>query len=379
MKVNTPLSSPPSRQDSVPVIPLSPDPFGRFASNTMEPPSSFASSSSKMDGKHKNGTNSSISGASRFSTDSATHEEAITKEKGGLVSVKSVRNLWRKSKKPSISGQAPPNTGRPSLNLPPPLPGTHGQQSSMPEPPRSPRFPPAQVPQAPSPVIRHNRVDSALDHFHFDQESPYPLPKSSSTRNSPRPSTSSDRPPSPSPPAPSAPDRSSIRKSILKSFKGPGGSPPQPQGALLEPRPSTERRPSGESSRGAVEPLKPRRPSVLDVAATMRASSDLPPPSPVLPNQYLQNGRVPGLAERRKSAKPKTMSNSPSTGSPPQRPPLLGAGAGTSPPKSMISVASSRESEDQASFDASQFEMVNAKADNSLSYPYTTLDQDGLR
>lgn len=376
LKINTPLSSLPSRQDDTPVLPLSPDPFGRFASKTMEPPSNFASSSSKMDGMHKNGMSSSISGVSRFSTDSITYEELSGKEKSGLVSVKSVRNLWRKSKKPSISGQVPPNAGKPLLNLPPPLPGTPGQQSHMPEPPRSPRFPSAQVPPSPSPVIRHNRVDSALDHFHFDQESPYPLPKASATRNSPRPPNFSDRPPSPSPLAPSALDHSSFHKSTPKSFKGPGGSPPHPQSAHLEPRPSTERRPSGESSRGPVGPLKPRRPSAHDVAATIRAPSDFPPPSPVLPNQYLQNGRVPGLAERRKSAKAK-MLISPSTSSPSQvRPPLLGAGTETSPPKLLVS---SRNSEDQASFDASQFEIVSAKADNSLSYPYTTLDQDCLR
>jgi hypothetical protein len=246
------------------------------------------------------------------------------------VSVKGVKKLWRKSRL-SISGQQ--SISIPSSN-PPPLPGSPQEQLDWPLTPRSPLPPSA----APASAVKHSRVDSAYDHFHFDQESPYPVGKSIPAKVS-KPLISEPLPP----PTASAPDRSSIRKSILKGWKPPPAQS-QIQGGILEPlvEHSGERpRPNPKDSVAA----RPRRPSILDAAASIKPlapSPDIPPRAQV-PVQYVHNGRVAGLSERRKSRPantPPSSANSSHYSPTPIPSPLLAAG--TSQPKPMTSGAPSK-------------------------------------
>ena len=359
----------PDRQGSSPVIPLSPDPFGRFASKPAAPLRTFPSYANPGPPESEGGTSSS-----RFSAESMNGADAKG-DKGSTVlgSVKGVKKLWRKSKKLSISG---PQLISAPLSNRPPLPGSSQEQLDMPPTPRSPLPPP--VP--PIPPVKHSRVDSAYDHFRFDQESPYPVHKSKSSQPS-----ISERPPSQSYPATPTKDRNSIRKSILKGWKPPAGES-QPQGGMLEPRSSTEHRPSGERPHPNFNESfggKQRRPSVIDATASIKTSAssnpDIPPNRQGSHVQYVQNGRVAGLSDRRKS-RPAITPASSSSGtlhySPIPVPSSLPTS--TSPPRSMMSGTLPRASEDRRpSFDALQSEMIPSSVNNSLSYPYHDLDHTG--
>ena len=336
----------PQRQSSSPVIPLSPDPFGRFSSNfssnfTPLPPNFV----SYTDPNPPNTVDESGS-SSRFSADSLNGADAAKMGKGeksgaSLVSVKSVKKLWKKSKKLSISGQQ--SISIPASN-PPPLPGSSQEQFDWPPTPLSPLPPPT----APPPAVKHSRVDSAYDHFHFDQESPYPVRKSMSAKAS-QPSIS-ERPISPPLPA-QAPDRSSIRKSILKGWKPPSAQL-QPQFGALEPRLSAEH--SGSGERPPPNPNDSvtggnRRPSILDASmnGSVSSSPNIPQGAQV-PAQYGQNGRVAGLSIRRKSKPaiiPLLPTDPPHRSPPPIPSPFLAAGLPEGPRGS----------------DTSHFEMVSPR------------------
>ncbi|KII94005.1 hypothetical protein PLICRDRAFT_171693 [Plicaturopsis crispa FD-325 SS-3] len=358
---------PPTMSTSDSPIPLSPDPFGRYPSSGQESDDTPPNRQSgpywdatpavhptpplmlRGGAKFASGMADPSRLSSRFSVDSAAADDPNSNSKNlgeskpaSLVSVKSIRKLWRKSGKNSISG--PPDGGRTSTSNAPPMPsfkeGPPAQSLSRPQSPYG-------SSTMPPPPPMHKRVDSNLDHFHFDQESPYPTTRRANKPaggTPPAPSTST------SPPLPAAPNekRSSVRKSILKSWKSASGS--LSQSSISEGRRSSSERLSSES----------RQQNSMD-ASRQRGSVVTPdiPPSPRIPEQFV-SAQVPGLVPQRQSQRPrptKSPSTESATLSPPQtRSPLLG---GASPPQSMLSAASSRESqESRPSLDTTQFDMV---------------------
>jgi hypothetical protein len=408
-------------QSQSPVIPLSPDPFGRFSS-TIETANGSRQSSAYWDSvpiSHVSPLQSealterrpsladaheqirhSGANASRFSADSVNGEDAASKTtKGGnLITVKTIKKLWRKSNKTSVSGvqptpsfekssplPVPPRPERPpqeQLDLPPmsTLPATPSFGSFSPQvPPPRPERPPQEhlaalsVPVAgrslhPPPIVaskmQHSRGDSALDRLHFDQESPYPTRRSSAARYSPGPPSPPFLPPF-VPPQPEK-DKSSVRKSILKTWKSASGG--VPQNSISEPRSSAER----SNPNGAV---RARRPNFGSARGSVVSPPPDIPPSPQIPEQFIHPRINGSAADYRQSVRSKktTTSTDSTHYSPPHAQPSL-ITRPSSPPQSMTS---SRDSGDRRpSFDVSQFEIVSPKANSSLSYPYHGLDHD---
>ncbi|EPQ60104.1 hypothetical protein GLOTRDRAFT_118518 [Gloeophyllum trabeum ATCC 11539] len=378
-----------------PVIPLSPDPFGRFPS-APAPTVQTRDSQAFSDGRESSEYSQSRAPSSRFSSDSIIQEEEDGKSlkvNGGttLVSVKSIKKFWRKSNKNSVSGSSSsaPNGGRLSPQTPP-IPG--GRQDMMP-PPRVPNglqsAPPSGYPQQRQPARR-----SELDAVHFNQESPYPMPVRRASpypaRPTPSPQSYSPQPPStplpssgPSTPGvepPQAPsntpgERGSVRKSILKSWKS---------SSMLSSKsdtiPENSRPPSTELAEGA----RKRRPSILGLGSASKTKGSISsfneiPPSPNLPEQYATANATTRAVRQSQSfnngASRAQLTPTPTSSlqaSPPRRSPL--GSNGPSPPGSQ---RPSYEDDDAHSFDTSEFEMVSPKMDphKSLSYPYHGLDQ----
>ncbi|KAJ3507423.1 hypothetical protein NLJ89_g6314 [Agrocybe chaxingu] len=224
-----------------PVIPLSPDPFGRYPS-TPEPYDPRSSGTSwdtmtigrgstqtleiiaegdvKTRGRGRSGTTTS-----RFSADSLNGEEvnalaAKSSNRSTLMSVKSIRKLWRKSNTKSISSTA---------SIPPPTPtATSSGRTSPVAPPQRPERPsqePLDLPDMPDIRPPSN----------FGRLSPQPngvppqVPRGSQDQLHPgrRPSQDFPLPPPPSRPSldqasPSAPQ---FQQLAVPSFPGRNGSP----------------------------------------------------------------------------------------------------------------------------------------------------------
>lgn len=137
------------RNEDSPVIPLSPDPFGRYPSEaeatfiagerqsqlylddplaqepTISHPPERGSSLGLPDAGELRSRPISQTPSSRFSLDSVTAEEptkagaaphVLAPKQSGLMGVKSIRKLWRKSesKRSSLSTSAQPGSGRTS-------------------------------------------------------------------------------------------------------------------------------------------------------------------------------------------------------------------------------------------------------------------------
>lgn len=428
-----------------PVIPLSPDPFGRFPSQSetdyledqrhsqiyldevpQQPEVSPHDRGSLVAPPVQNGRPTSQTPSSRFSLDSVTSDEVSERQQKStstLMSVKSIRRLWRKSgNKGSISNPPLPESGKTSPNT---LTAPPAQAAPQQQPVQSARkrsrslskqaplepVPPSplpssvpnglQVPQSSQPVYRQ---------LHFNQDSPYPIhplgrspPAPVSRELSPVPPVPTNPSPSPQPSRPpsvvqpSAPDRSSgVRKSILKSWKSSTGlhgsksSISRPPSSSGTPRSSTDQ---------LAETTRKRRPSVLDIATSVMRSSvassttlngsvnDIPP-SPALPEQFVQQMTQPRSASRqsqvtlngdkRDSSKGRPSMSSSASSPPRVRSPFTAAspprnGNGTFLRKSIDSY------ESRPSLDVSQFEIVSPRKDSyvlesTLSYPYHGLD-----
>ncbi|KZT27534.1 hypothetical protein NEOLEDRAFT_1176560 [Neolentinus lepideus HHB14362 ss-1] len=375
-----------------PVIPLSPDPFGRFPSAL--PPTVVSvdrDSQAFSDGRQSSEYSQPRTPSSRFSSDSIIQEEADVKTLksagsagASLVSVKSIKKFWRKSNKNSMSAAGPssssaaPNGGRLSPQVPA-IP--NGRQEMMPPPPPKP-IGLQPMPSSPYPQQMMTPRRSELDVLHFNQESPYPMPVRRTSpyphrvTPSPQPSYSPQPPstpvPSSSPPVdpPQGPsntpgDRGSVRKSILRSWKS---------SSMLSSK--SDSIPEGSATEQFEAPRK-RRPSILGLGSSKSKGSissvNEIPPSPNLPEQYVAANRASrqsqqsfGNGQSRAQLTPTPTSSMHS--SPPRRSPM-----GASPP------ASQRPSyeDDGNSFDTSEFEIVSPKMDphKSLSYPYHGLDQ----
>lgn len=280
-----PQTVPPSLRKPVssnsPIIPLSPDPFGRFPSIPASPPSTSEGSESP-DGLHpqarikystfgippeRHSSLRSPSGdstvtsdtdatsatpSSRFSIDST--DEGKNNRTTSLNPVKSIKSLWRKNRKASVSsgpGSAPPSwtaSGRTSPQPLFPMPILSGPSAARsPTPtslsasresvvslaPPADRYPPKVPPhdtsllsKSPSPRLAR---DGSVNSMVFDQESPYPVLVSSQQRlSSSRPRTSPQSTSTLSPT--SSIHRSSMRQSELPPL--PTESDAMPQHAM---------------------------------------------------------------------------------------------------------------------------------------------------
>ncbi|KAL0951722.1 hypothetical protein HGRIS_008396 [Hohenbuehelia grisea] len=393
-----PLIHPPSNghispATESPVIPLSPDPFGRFSSSpgpssSRQPPPRWDLGSPPSHGPMNDAIPpeysrpSSAAPSSRFSADSFTGEDGLPKSlksagNGGLMSVKSIKKLWRKSNKNSISASASQSsgTGRSSPGPMPSVPGTP-TFASMPMPPPPPLSahgefahqqqqgglvpPPSRASLAPPfpPPIQNHRADPSIAQMHFDQESPYPTRIAVSPRYS-------ARPPSPNYPAPPPPlpekEKSSVRKSILKWKSSASGSSSQ-NAANAEPR--------GSMDRAASPGMRSRRGSNVSNASPPNVLSEIPP-SPRVPEHFLAT-RGPSVDGMNRQLVRSKMPSVDSTGRPRSATSSLARSA--SPQRSM---GSSRDSEEtRPSFDVSAFEIVSPRGGSGLSYPYHALDHD---
>ena len=339
-------------------IPLSPDPFGRHPSiyedhipptptywdpatkQFFHEPIDSRPSTSSVDESSLASTTQS----SRFSADSsvAIDQQDKSGKAQSLVSVKSLKRLWRRSKGSSISTAQPPtpSPGKTSFQLGPA---------------------PSQEQLGPPPIIttlaRNGKVKTPLNQLQFDQESPYPVYPG-------RPSLNGSRPISPPAPSPlPTGEKTTVRKSILKWGKAVTGVGTSPGGSS-EPRKNSDRPASNET-------VKPRRPSVLDGGI---------PPSPQLPEHLLQSNHVrngSGFFERRRSAGRSKMGSKAnySSSSQDMRSSIAMQAERISPSSSQFSTESDREG--RGSFDTTQFEVISApKVHPNLAYPYQTLDYD---
>ena len=305
------------------------------------------------------GSLTSATPSSRFSADSSNvvdQDDNISKSTAPIVSVKGLKNLWRKSKTTSGASPQPPTPGRTSFpHFSSPHPSTPTDQ--------------LMAPPVPGVITRDLSGKAHVGQLQSDQELPYPLQPS-------RPSLPGSRPNSPAvllnaPPQ----EKQGIRKSILKTWKTVAGAGPQQPVNGSEPRKSSERPVSNET-------IKPRRPSILDGSM---------PPSPRLPEQYLSSNHIrtgSNFFERRKSAArlKKGPSHHHSSGShdllsriPPARSSLvMQTPLSASPAQSQFSLSSQDSyAESQASLERSQFEIISSpKVVPNLTYPYMTLDHE---
>ncbi|KAG1886013.1 hypothetical protein F4604DRAFT_1615146 [Suillus subluteus] len=328
-------------------IPLSPDPFGRYPSYleseahpipTYWDPATGQFTSIPIESRPSlssvdEGSVASTTPSSRFSADSASFsmDAAAAKTSTPLVSVKTFKKLWRRSKSASMSAQQPPtpNAGQTSFQGSAPPTQSFHDQLGPPQPP---------------------------------QRGLSPMPATTMPRTPTRPS---------SPTTPSS-EKTSVRKSILKTWKSVSGSTAS-SSAPSEPRRDTERPVSNET-------IKPRRPSILDAGI---------PPTPKLAEQYLPSNHArtgSGIFERRKSVGRSKMGASSSLSTSFQDVALPSRHSQTSsplPPPGSVSPALSlqstpRHSKVDGSFESAQYELVSAspRLYPNLSYPYQTLDQD---
>ncbi|KAI8981156.1 hypothetical protein BD414DRAFT_91528 [Trametes punicea] len=389
-----------SASDS-PVIPLSPDPFGRFPSDLDSvPPMEEELSSGRGRHAHNNKSSSGMSDApsSRFSLDSvgsdggATSGVITSTTKGAkptsLMSVKSIKKLWRRTNKSSISGAPSPSLPESGRSSPSSAPAV-GKRSSRTFS-RSPQ--PDQLTQPPqsAPLLKPKRKTS-LHSFHFNQETPYPVHPMPARQPSPAvPPVPATTPPLPAsaPPVSMQNGDKGTRKSILKSFKSQSGSlsaHSSTSSIVQTPRSSSEMSQDQRRRKGSVVELS----SVMKRASGVSSSMTLIdiPRSPALPEhlvncQSRSNSRQSQLsnASERMSAAPvrqrPSISSTDSSSS--RAPSRLMAGASPSRNDSALGVprTSGDSYESRPSFDESQFEIVSPKLapSQTLSYPYHGLD-----
>jgi len=399
-----PLLQPHRSLDS-PVIPLSPDPFGRYPSSFVpfeEVPPVPAIPEMPNQPTHKAkvpSTSSTIieerAPSSRFSFDSTTDDHSpnnlapgrdTRSRSASIVSVKSIRKFWRKSGTKGSISQSTPSSGKnsptpPQNNLSPPTPPS--APSDTPQSQYS-SLPPSRTP---------SRADSVLDLLRFDQDSKYPIhPNKPLSNQPPTPgsSTTTGPPPSPTPPPPEN-KTGSVRKSILKSLR---------PGSFSQTTTSGENaRTSGDRSNGEQIPqgqgsLKKWRPNAIEnVSHRVRGSVssalyDLPP-SPNIPEQFTVSGNQPqkvsittnnaNKAHRASMKRAGPAGSQSSTDS--STPSIVSPVSNPSPPRNngvIVRRGSQDSEEDELSgLDNSQFELVTPKhgMHSSLSYPYHGLER----
>ena len=375
-----------------PVLPLSPDPFGRFPSSAATPngvdsPPQRISSLGK--GSHVPPTSGreSQTPSSRFSVDSVAEEQQSlkTSKSSNLVSMKGIRKLWRRNDKTTSTGPSKPASPDPSLvSSRPPSSATSFRDGET----DASRTPSPSVPFARAYQKAHKSSrDSGLDPFYFDQESMY------STRQTPSPSpqlsyqfprnSSFQEQTAPAPMTPAEKKRS-VRKSLVSKWKNNGSE--------------------GSSSMDSTSEPRRRRPSILDVAGIIRSgggsissTSVMQSPSvPEIPAEYRmsQHSRVQsrasvstvltsvtggderGYARRKPVAQMSTDSSQESVDPIPTPVSVVaplsfskGKSKGSASGSMTLSLASPGDASDgmRSSFDDSQFEIVSPRVPSSVT------------
>jgi len=391
-----PLKSPRSLES--PVIPLSPDPFGRFPSSfipfeEVPPVPAFPEMPNRPTHKaEKSSISSTIieerTPSSRFSLDSTTDDHSPNNLAPGrdsrtrstsIVSVKGIRKFWRKSGTKGSISQSTASSGK---NSPTPSPNNFLPTAPSPAPTDTPQ---SQYPSLP-PSRAPSRADSVLDNIRFDQDSKYPIHSNKTLSNQ-----ATTPGPSPSPTPPPENKTGSVRKSILKSLKS--GSFSQTTAPGDNARTSIDKL-NGEPIPQGQGSSKKRRPSAFEsVSNRVRGSIssalyDLPP-SPNIPEHFSTNGNQPqkvsittnntNKAHRAsmKRAGPAGSHSSTDSSTPSIVSPLS---TSSSPPQNngVIVRRGSQDSEDDLSgLDNSQFELITPPKHglrSSLSYPYHGLE-----
>ena len=298
------------------VIPLSPDPFGRYPSEggpSTDAPGWETRTIGKTEGKPPtHGTRGSVSATSRFSTDSIGGEEGVVSSaasvktnKSTLMSVKGIKNLWRKSTKTN-DGRGPP--------LPPPPP-TPTLPASVTSPPGS-----ASVPQRPERPSQEQ----------FDlPDVPLPPPPSNFGRLSPV---------APQP----SPDGMSLRPSMEQHSQQAGFVlPPRrsvEQQFIAPPKMATEQSYFVQPPRPSLSPSPPQfiqqapgTPAPPPPAGTFRRN----PPGPITPSLMQPSRQNTGLDRMyfdQESPYPAPIRKSPRPPSPPPLPAIPETNARGSPP-----------------------------------------------
>ena len=391
----------PPRDLESPIIPLSPDPFGRYPSSSSpfeELPPVPTIPEMPTQPTHK-AEKPSISSAiinegrtpsSRFSLDSTADDHNPNNLAPGrdsrsrstsIVSVKSIRKFWRKSGNKGSISLSVPNSGKssptPSNNPPPPTP------SPVPSDTPQSQYPPLPPSRAPS------RADSVLDSLRFDQDSKYPIhPNKSPTNQTSTQGSSTTTEPSHSP-APLLENKmGSVRKSILKSLKSGSFSQTAILGDIA--RMSVDKS-NGELMPQAQSSSKKRRPNPFEnVTHRVRGSmssalSDLPP-SPSIPEHFANSGQpqkvsIPNNANKAHRASMKRVGPAGSQSSTDSSAPsIVSPVSNASPPRDngVIVRRGSQDTDDEFSgLDNSQFELITPPKHglrSSLSYPYHGLD-----
>ena len=274
-----------------PIIPLSPDPFGRFPSSSSSSPPSISQLSTFLElppkvkysavevppelasGSHSHedslATNldaTSRSPSSRFSLDS-TDEGKNNRTSASLNPVKSIKSLWKRGRKVSISsgsGSAATSqtgSGQASPKTPPPLPvpssSTPTPRSFTPAPSSASRESVASLvipsdrhalktsyhdtPLLSTSQLQQSRSSPSINSMFFNQESPYPvhvLPPSVTSRRRTASQTARiqssaslaevDVTPPPSASFVTEKEKASVPKSILKSRRTESSASPLP-------------------------------------------------------------------------------------------------------------------------------------------------------
>ncbi|PCH34077.1 hypothetical protein WOLCODRAFT_135489 [Wolfiporia cocos MD-104 SS10] len=391
----TGMLKPPSGPDS-PIIPLSPDPFGRFPSeaeataleeerhsqvhegprsplprgNSINRPHRPRKSSvSPYDQFSPDDRPSSQTPSSRFSIDSTASDDASSRslKATSFVSMKSIKKLWRKTNS-KLSMSNPSSSGLESGRSSPNNLTVGDEQQAK--------------------IVRRKTSASSIQ-FRQDSRSsvvpPRTPPLDYSLQSSPA------LPPIPITPSPSSspqlmpasPEKNgSGRKSILKSWKSASGS----LSVQYASSPASTPRSSQELLSDA--PIKRRRPSVLDGSpyakhvSTTSVSSTLMdiPPSPALPSGF------PSSQPRKRSSQANLSANARRASRQRLSPSMSSTSTfSSSPPPTHHRLASSFSPpfgsalttvESRTSFDTiSQFEIVSPKmrahqVENSISFSY---------
>ena len=393
----------PPRGLESPVIPLSPDPFGRHPSSFFpfeEVPSVPAVPEMPTQPTHK-AEKPSIASAiineerapsSRFSLDSTTDDHNPNNlapardsraRSTSIVSVKSIRKFWRKSGNKGSISLAIPGSGKssptPPLNNPPP-PTPSPVPSDTPQS-QYPSLPPSRAP---------SRADSVLDNIRFDQDSKYPVhPSKGPSYQMPVQGSSTAMEPSPAPAPLPENKMGSVRKSILKSLKSGSFSQTAVPGDIA--RMSVDKS-SGELIPQAQSLSKKRRPNPFEnvthrVRGSMSSALSELPPSPSIPEHFTNGSQPPKVsiptnnankAHRASMKRAGPAGSQSSTNS--STPSIVSPVSNASPPRNneVIVRRGSQDSDDEFSgLDNSQFELITPPKHglrSSLSYPYHGLD-----
>ena len=256
-----------------PIIPLSPDPFGRHPSSP-EPPmfqvsgnqwdtmtigkggADVATVQAPAQGRARSST------TSRFSVDSLKGDSdpaaagSKPNNRAALISVKSIKKLWRKSSKAANPSQAPAET-------PPAVPPTPSPTAAIPSVPQRPERAPQDqlyIPNTPDfpvqAIMGRSSPNLAPQAPPHSQDQAYPMRQSLDQQNGP---PQQSRLASPLPPSPHLPSQDQLFPSGRPSLDRQNIMPP--------PQPSNVGRLSPQ-----LMPPPPSRPSLDQMPPTNRMS-----------------------------------------------------------------------------------------------------------